>query len=131
MGGESSKDAFMRRLKKADPAYEIYEAYAAEHTERWAGAKALSMADAMAEMPEVERKYNLECAEYDSVLFGLNDELTAAGKVDQDAILKLADVGKLQAQLDSAEYVAVKDGQIVTKAEDLTESIKSFDASKD
>merc|ERR1711953_264871 len=42
--GESSKDAFMRRLKRADPAYEIYEAYAAEHTEKWAGAKALSMA---------------------------------------------------------------------------------------
>merc|ERR1740121_2222113 len=51
---ESSKDAFMRRLKKSDPAYDIYEAYAAEHTERWAGAKALSMADAMSEMPEIE-----------------------------------------------------------------------------
>merc|ERR1712151_1142524 len=51
-------EAFMRRLKRADPAYDIYEAYAAEHTERWAGAKALSMAEAMAEMPEIERKYN-------------------------------------------------------------------------
>merc|ERR1740121_172771 len=37
--GETSKEAFMRRVKKADPAYDIYEAYAAEHTERWAGAK--------------------------------------------------------------------------------------------
>merc|ERR1712061_451799 len=30
--GESSKEAFMRRLRKSDPAYEIYAAYAAEHT---------------------------------------------------------------------------------------------------
>merc|ERR1711924_295703 len=44
--GESSGDAFMRRLKKADPAYEIYEAYVAEHTDRWAGAKALSLEEA-------------------------------------------------------------------------------------
>merc|ERR1719229_1672003 len=51
--GESSKEAFMRRLKWSAPAYDIYEAYVAEHTERWAGAKALSMADAMAEMPEI------------------------------------------------------------------------------
>merc|ERR1711879_221183 len=33
--GESSADAFMRRLKKSDPAYEIYAAYAAEHAEKW------------------------------------------------------------------------------------------------
>merc|ERR1712024_220091 len=85
--GESSKEAFMRRLKRADPAFEIYEAYAAEHTEKWAGAKALSMADAMAEMPEIERKYNLECSEYDAVIFGLNDECsdgqTRAGAAGQ------------------------------------------------
>merc|ERR1712232_1472577 len=55
--GESSSDAFMRRLKKSDPAYAIYEAYAAEHSERWAGAKAMTVAEAMKEMPEIERKY--------------------------------------------------------------------------
>merc|ERR1719229_1543771 len=32
--GESSKEAFMRRLKRSDPAYPIYEAYGAEHEER-------------------------------------------------------------------------------------------------
>merc|ERR1719414_402126 len=57
--GESSRDAFMRRLKKSDPAYAIYEAYAAEHAERWEGAKALTMEEALAEMPEIERKYGL------------------------------------------------------------------------
>merc|ERR1711964_968216 len=35
--GESSASAFMRRLRKADPAYAIYEAYVTEHAERWAG----------------------------------------------------------------------------------------------
>merc|ERR1719188_575143 len=40
--GESTAAAFMRRLKKSDPAYAIYEAYAAEHAEKWATAKALS-----------------------------------------------------------------------------------------
>merc|ERR1719343_669680 len=52
--GESSASAFMRRLKKADPAYAIFEAYAAEHAEKWAAAKALTMADALSEMPEIE-----------------------------------------------------------------------------
>merc|ERR1712007_358357 len=84
--GESSKEAFMRRLRKADPAYDIYAAYASEHTERWAGAKALSMAEAMAEMPEIERKYNLECAEYDSVIFGLSDEFAATAKLEQEQL---------------------------------------------
>merc|ERR1719188_2490784 len=93
--GESSADAFMRRLKTSDPAYEIYKAYAAEHAEKWAGAKALTMDAAMAEMPEIERKYKLECAEYDSVLFGLSDEFAAAGKLEQEQLAKLADVGKL------------------------------------
>merc|ERR1711933_15248 len=114
------KDAFMRRLKKADPAYDIYEAYAAEHTEKWAGAKALSMAEAMAEMPEVERKYNLECAEYDNVIFGISDEFAASAKLEQEQLAKLADVGGLQPQLDSGSLVAIAAGSKVTGAEALS-----------
>merc|ERR1712190_242079 len=106
--GESSKDAFMRRLKKSDPAFDIYEAYAAEHTERWADAKALTMDQALAEMPEIERKYALECAEYDTVLFGVNEELTAAAKLEQETVAKLADVGKLQGLLDGGSMLAVE-----------------------
>eukprot|EP00449_Zooxanthella_nutricula_P014377 CAMPEP_0198542420 /NCGR_PEP_ID=MMETSP1462-20131121/57491_1 /TAXON_ID=1333877 /ORGANISM="Brandtodinium nutriculum, Strain RCC3387" /LENGTH=85 /DNA_ID=CAMNT_0044272637 /DNA_START=13 /DNA_END=266 /DNA_ORIENTATION=- len=49
--GESSADAFLRRLKTSDPAHEIYKAYAAERAEKWAGAKALTMEAAIAEMP--------------------------------------------------------------------------------
>jgi len=129
--GESSKDAFMRRLKTSDPAYEIYAAYAAEHAERWANAKALSMDAAIKEMPEIERKYALECAEYDNVLFGINDEFAAAGKLEQEQLAKLADVGKLQAQLDSGAVVAIDGGAKVTSADALSKSVEDFEAGKD
>merc|ERR1719512_601595 len=110
----------MRRLRKADPAYEIYVAYASEHTERWAGAKALSTAEAMAEMPEIERKYNLECAEYDNVIFGISDEFAATAKLEQEQLAKLADTGNLQPQLDSGTLVAIEDGGKVTEADALS-----------
>mmetsp|Transcript_40013 Transcript_40013/g.85704 ORF Transcript_40013/g.85704 Transcript_40013/m.85704 type:complete len:570 (+) Transcript_40013:87-1796(+) len=129
--GESSKDAFMRRLKKSDPAYEIYKAYAEEYTEKWAGAKALSMEQAMAEMPEIERKYQLECQEYGSVLFGLSDEFSAAGKMEQEQLAKLADQGTLQAQLDSGAYVAIEGSTKISKAADLTKAVEEFEATKD
>merc|ERR1719215_98533 len=129
--GETSKDAFMRRLKTSDPAFAIYEAYAAEHTERWDGAKALALDAAMAEMPEIERKYGLECAEYDSVLFGLSDEFAAAGKLEQEQLAKLSDVGKLQAQLDSGSFVAIEGGAKVTSADALSKSMEDFEAGKD
>lgn len=51
LAGESSKEAFLRRLKKSDPAYDIFATYAEEHGERWANAKALSMDEAVAQMP--------------------------------------------------------------------------------
>jgi len=129
--GESSKDAFMRRVKRSDAAYEIYQAYAAEHTEKWAGAKALTMDAAMADMPEIERKYNLECAEYGNVLFGLSDEFAAAGKLEQEQLAKLADVGNLQAQLDSGAYVAVVDGSKVSQADALTKCVEAFESGRD
>merc|ERR1711920_739653 len=95
--GESTKDAFLRRLKTADPSRAIYEAYAAEHTERWANAKSLSMDEALAEIPEIERKYKLECEMYSNVLFGMNEDLTA-----------FAELGQLQAQLDNSALVATE-----------------------
>merc|ERR1712176_1513873 len=84
--GESSKDAFLRRLKRSDPAREIFEAYADEHTERWNGATALTLDAALKEMPEIERKYALECEEYNNVLFGLNEELSGAAKMEQETV---------------------------------------------
>merc|ERR1712232_1121131 len=104
--GESTADAFMRRLKTSDPAYEIYEAYVAEHTERWAEAKVLSLDEAMKQMPEIERKYNLECAEYDNVVYGISEEFAAASKLEQ-RVAKLSDAGELQALLDNGSYVSI------------------------
>merc|ERR1711972_1166403 len=114
--GESTAEAFMRRLKKSDPAYAIYEAYISEHAERWAAAKALTMAEALKEMPEIERKYKLECAEYDSVVFGISEEFSLSAKVEQEKLAKLADTGDLQGLLDSGAYTAVIDGAVTKDA---------------
>merc|ERR1719233_400443 len=129
--GESSADTFLRRLKTSDPAYEIYKAYAAEHAEKWAGAKALTMEAAIAEMPEIERKYNLECAEYGSVMFGLSDEFAAAGKLEVEQLAKLADIGKLQPQLDSGALVAIEGASKLAKAGDVAKLVEDFDSGKD
>merc|ERR1711972_626427 len=112
--GESSKDAFMRRLKKSDPSYAIFEAYAEEHTEKWASAKAITMDEAIKEIPEIERKYALECAEYDTVLFGVSEELAASAKLEQETVAKLSDSGELQGLLDSGSMVAVEGGSVVS-----------------
>merc|ERR1719313_572036 len=129
--GESTKDAFMRRLKRSDPSYEVFEAYAEEHAEKWAEAKALTIDDALKEMPEIERKYNLECAEYDNVLFGLSDELSAGAKLEMEQLAKLAEAGELQGQLDSGALVAVKDGAVVSSAADVASGLEAFESSRD
>jgi len=129
--GETTKDAFMRRLKKSDPSYAIFEAYAEEHTEKWAEAKALTMDEALKEMPEIERKYNLECVEYDNVLFGVSDELSTGAKLESEQLAKLAELGELQGQLDSGVLVAVEDGAVVTSADSVAKSVAAFDSSRD
>lgn len=129
--GEGSADAFMRRLKTSDPSHAIFEAYAAEHAEKWASAKALTMDEAMGAMPEIERKYKLECAEYDAVVFGVSDEFSAAGKLEQEKLAKLADGGELQGLLDSGSYVAIADGALVKEAAAVSASAVAFDSSRD
>merc|ERR1712194_317708 len=101
--GESSKDAFMRRLKRSDGAFGIFEVYAAEHAERWAGAKALTLEAAMGEMSEIERKYALECEEYASV----------------------------QSQLDNGSLVAIEGADKVANADALSESVEAFESGRD
>jgi len=129
--GESTKDAFMRRLKTDDPSHHIFEAYAEEWEQRWAEAKALSMDEALAEIPEIERKYQLECAEYQNVLYGLSEELSAASKLEQEQLTKLAETGNLQASLDSGALVAVAAGEVVTDAAAVSASLEAFEADRD
>merc|ERR1712039_1016293 len=83
------------------------------------------------EMPEIERKYNLECAEYDSVIFGVSDEFAASAKLEQEQLAKLADVGGLQPQLDNGTYVAIEAVAKVTEADVLTKSLEDFEANRD
>lgn len=128
--GESSKEAFLRRLKTSDPAYDIFTSYAEEHGERWANAKALSMDEAVAQMPEIERKYKIECEEYNSILYGVNDEMAAAGKLEQEQLAKLADLGELQGKMDSGEIVAVSEGSTM-KADAMTKALDELDSLRD
>merc|ERR1712232_1491877 len=99
--------------------------------ERWANAATLTVDQALAEIPEIERKYALECAEYDTVLFGVSEEFSATAKVEHETVAKLADVGKLQAMLDSSSMVAVQGGKIVSDAEAVAGSVEAFDAQRE
>jgi hypothetical protein len=129
--GETTQEAFMRRLKKDDPTSAIFEAYSVEYTEKWAGAKALSIAEATKEMPEIERKYNLECEEYNNILYGINDELSTASKTEIERLTKLADAGELQGLVDAGAVVAIEGGKLVGAAGDVSKGVEDFEASKD
>jgi hypothetical protein len=129
--GESTKDAFMRRLKKSDPAYDVYNAYAAEYEERWAGAKTLTLDEALKEIKEVERKYKLECAEYDNVVFGVSEEFSASSKLEQERLAKLADAGELSGLLDSGKLVAVEGSAVVANADSVGKFVESFETDRD
>jgi len=75
--GESPREAFMRRLKKDDPAYQIYEDYSREFVERWENAQEISKDEASNLIIDVERRYKLEAQEFDE-LFLKKDEENAA-----------------------------------------------------
>merc|ERR1712185_633382 len=102
-----------------------------EHAERWAEAKALTVAEAVAQMPEIERKYKLECAEYDNVVFGISDEFSVAAKLENEKVAKLSDGGELQALLDNGTYTAVADGALVKDATAVSGSITDFEGARD
>merc|ERR1712129_535182 len=85
----------------------------------------------MAEMPEVERKYALECEEYSAVIYGVSDEFAAAAKLEQEQLAKLADVGSLQAQLDNGSLVAIEGPSRVTQADAVTKSFEEFETGRD
>jgi len=82
-------------------------------------------------MPEIERLYGLECAEYSNVLYGISEEFAASSKLEQEQLAKLVDVGKLQSQLDEGALVAVEAGSRVTCAEAVSKSIEEFDSTRD
>jgi len=128
---ESTKDAFMRRLKADDPSQHIFAAYAEEWEQRWAEAKTVSVDEALGQMPEIERKYKLECSEYENVLYGLSEEFSAGSKLEQEQLTKLADSGNLQSSLDSGALVAIADGEVVTDAAAVSASLAAFEASRD
>merc|ERR1712203_1256917 len=120
----------MRRLKKSDPAFAIFGAYAVEHADRWGAAKALTLDEALGEIPEIERKYQLECTEYANVVYGISDEFTAASKLELEQLHKLVDADQLQSQLDSGAIVALEGGSTVTDSASVAACLEEFDSQR-
>jgi hypothetical protein len=66
--GESQADAFLRRLKRDDPARQIFVDYVAELKERWAGAKEIPADKVLEIVKDKETKYRLESDEYENLV---------------------------------------------------------------
>jgi hypothetical protein len=126
LSGETQADAFMRRLKKSDPAYKIYAAYVDEMKEKWASAEVVPADKVEGMLAAIKPKYELECAEFTTLAMAVCDELAAQSKSD-DTVAKLAEAGELQGLLDVGAYVAVgADGSALSAAE-LAAKMASFD----
>merc|ERR1711871_1655758 len=82
-------------------------------------------------MPEIERKYKLECSEYDNVLYGVSEELSAGAKLEAEQLAKLSEAGELQGQLDSGALVAVEGGAVVSDAAAVSAAAEEFDSTRD
>lgn len=102
--GESSADAFLRRLKSDDPCYPVYEEYVAELKAKWEAATEISEADAISKISDIEAQYYKDLQVYEkSVLYsGENPETKAA----QDKLSKAAEAGELLGMLESGSLMA-------------------------
>jgi len=61
----------------------------------------------------------------------VNDEMAAAGKLEQEQLAKLADLGELQGKLDSGEIVAVAADGTSMKAAEVTQALDDLDGVRD
>jgi hypothetical protein len=123
--GETQATAFMRRLKKSDPAYKIYAAYVEEMTERWASASVVKMEQVDAMLAEILPKYEIECAEFNTLALSVCDEVVAQSKAD-DTVSQLVEAGEMASLIDAGAYVAIGSTGKLTGAE-LAAKIRSFD----
>merc|ERR1712139_276825 len=91
----------------------------------------MGLDEALKEIKEVERKYKLECAEYDNVMFGVSEEFSASSKLEQERLAKLTDAGELSGLLDSGKLVAVEGSAVVVNADTVGKFVDSFEADRD
>jgi hypothetical protein len=124
--GESQADAFMRRLKKSDPAYKIYAAYVEEMKEKWASAEVVPADKVDAMLAAIKPKYELECSEFTTLAMSVCEELVAQSKSD-DTVAKLVEAGEMQGLLDAGAYVAVGADGSALSAEALAAKMASFE----
>jgi hypothetical protein len=66
--GETQAEAFLRRVKVDDPARQIYADYVTELGSRWDSATEISREKVLETVKDKERKYRLECEEYENLL---------------------------------------------------------------
>jgi len=97
--GESLREAFFRRLKRDDPAYEIYQEYNTEFVARWEQAEQISKEQALELIDDVERRYELETTEFDNLYL----------RKDIDTVLNLATVDGLGSALSVGDIVTDKE----------------------
>mmetsp|Transcript_38204 Transcript_38204/g.91831 ORF Transcript_38204/g.91831 Transcript_38204/m.91831 type:complete len:570 (+) Transcript_38204:66-1775(+) len=131
VGDESQADAFLRRLNKFDTARPVYEAYVGELKERLAAKTEVPVDQVVAKVEAIEKLYAAECTEYANILFALNDAISTESKECQERLAKLSAEGEMQGLLDSGSVVVVKDGERLTTADAVAESMREFDATKD
>merc|ERR1712194_296641 len=116
--GESSAEAFLRRLKKDDITYSVYAEYVAELKEKWASALEVSqstVADKIA--TTIEPQYENDVANYErTILYGSENSET---KVAADTIAKDVASGDLAARIGSSEIIVASNSGTALNADDL------------
>jgi len=105
--GESLREAFFRRLKKDDPAYDIFQEYNTEFVTRWESAKEITKEEALELIVDVERRYELETVEFDNLYL----------RKDIDTVLNLATVDSLDSALTGGEIATDKETLALTSSE--------------
>lgn len=87
-GSESTADAFLRRVKKDDPCYSVYESYVAELKSKWENATEISSLDAVKKSlsEKIEAQYWEDLATYETEVLYSSDNNEV--KKDIDLVLK-------------------------------------------
>lgn len=112
--GESPREAFMRRLKKDDPAYNVYEEYNKEFVQRWQDAQQITREEAVDRIDEVERRYKLETEEFDNMFL----------KKDIESLTLQHQADSLEGSLTS-EYVNVSGSHNAAEVMDAIKAARS------
>lgn len=106
---ESSADAFLRRVKKDDPCYEVYESYVSELKSKWESAKEIGADEVEKKIGGIEEQYYKDLATYEAgALYSPDSNPDTKAAVDK--LSKAADGGELASMLESGGLIAIGEG---------------------